>query len=490
MATPPTFEAEYETAWSTVAAGAKTASVTVGVGDVLVVCGITESNTYTLATPTGGGLTYTLQQSVVTADYTACYVWTAVSASSQTYTLSVSMSGGTGYWGFNCLRFSGSDGVGASSKTNVASGAPSLALTTGTDNSTIVVANGDWNAADGASRTWRTVNGITPTSGNGLENTYARDSSRATFYVARWNDAGAAGSKTTGLSAPSGQKYSIIAVEVKGTAGGTDATATPAVVAAVAALPRPDVNVSAGPAAAAAVAALPRPAVNVAAAPAAVTAVAALPRPDVNVTVGASVVSAVVSLPTPTVLAGGNVTATPAAVAVVATVPRPGVNVAAGPAVVPVTVTAPQPALNVSAGPTVIATTVALARPNINVAAGPAAIAAAATVPGVAVNVTVGATVIPCVVALPTPSVGGTTAATPPAVTVTLAVPRAAVNVGAGPGVIPVVVTVPMPTIPGTRVKGTSDAAVAAAVASVAAVSALRTSGTTVTGSGSTSTVG
>jgi hypothetical protein len=218
MATPPTCEAEYETAWSTVAAGAKTASVTVGVGDVLVICGITESNTYTLATPTGGGLTYTLAQSIVTADYTACYAWTAVSASSQTFTLSVTMSGGTGYWGFNALRFSATDGVGASTKTNVLSGAPSLALTTGTDNAAIVVANGDWNAADGASRTWRTINSITPTSGNGLEHTYARDASRATFYVARWNDAGTAGSKTTGLSAPAGPKYSLIAVE--GTAGG------------------------------------------------------------------------------------------------------------------------------------------------------------------------------------------------------------------------------------------------------------------------------
>jgi len=491
MATPPTFVAEYEVAPSTVAAGARTVSVTVSTGDVLVIYGVTEADHITLATPSGGGLTYTLQQSVVVTDYCGVYLWTAVSASSQTYTLSITMSGGTGYWGYSALRFSGSDGVGASTKTNVLSGAPSLAPTTGSDNSAVVAAVGDWNAVDGASRTWRTVNSITPTAANNLERTYARDSSRATFYGAYWNDAGTAGAKTTGLSAPSGQKYSIVAVEVQGTAGGTDATATPAVVAAVAALPRPDVNVAANPAAVAAVAALPRPAVDVVAGPGAVSAVAALPRPDVNVTVGASVVSAVVSVPTPTVSAGGNVTAAPAAVAVVASVPRPDVNVAAGPAVIPVTVTAPQPALNVSAAPAVVAATVALARPDVNTSASPAAVAATASAPGVAVSVAVGATVIPCVVALPTPSVGGTTTATPAAVTVTLAVPRAAVNVSAGPGVIPVVVTMPLATVAGQTAKATSDPTVAAAVASVAAVTALRTSSPAVTAAATSSpTVG
>jgi hypothetical protein len=239
MATPPTLEAEYETAWSAVGAGAKTASVTVAAGDVLAIFGMTESNTYTLATPTGGGLTYTLEQSIVAADYCTCYVWTATSGSSQTFTLSITMSGGTGFWGWNALRWSGSDGIGASTKTNVSSGAPSLALTTGTDNSAIVAANGDWNAVDGASRTWRTINSITPaTNLAGGEATYARDGARATVYGAYWSNAGTAGSKTTGLSAPGAQKYSIIAVEVKGTsASATNAAAETATAAGAAQTP-------------------------------------------------------------------------------------------------------------------------------------------------------------------------------------------------------------------------------------------------------------
>jgi hypothetical protein len=94
----------------------------------------------------------------------------------------------------------------------LSSGAPSLSITTTQDNSAIVVANGDWNATDGASRTWRTAGS------SATENTYFRDSTRYTAYGAYHADAGTAGGKTVGLSAPGGQKYSIIAVEVKGTA--------------------------------------------------------------------------------------------------------------------------------------------------------------------------------------------------------------------------------------------------------------------------------
>lgn len=215
MATPPTFVAEYETVFST-SATPKTTSVTVAAGDTLVIIGMTEDQGYTLNTPTGGSLTYTLEQSVVVSNFCTAYVWTAPAPGSQTFTLSGTMTGGSGLWGFNCLRFSGSPGIGASSKTNITSGAPSLGITTTGDNSAIVVANADWTASDGASRTWRTVNGITPTSGNSLEVTYYRNSTTYTAYGAYWNDAGTAGAKTVGLSAPSAQKYSIVAVEVQG----------------------------------------------------------------------------------------------------------------------------------------------------------------------------------------------------------------------------------------------------------------------------------
>ena len=60
MPTPPTLVAEYEVAWNSTTSP-KTVSVTVAVGDVLVVIGMTENNTTTLATPTG--VTWTLKTS-------------------------------------------------------------------------------------------------------------------------------------------------------------------------------------------------------------------------------------------------------------------------------------------------------------------------------------------------------------------------------------------------------------------------------------------
>lgn len=230
MATPPSFIQEAETVWTTNAnstASVTTDSFTVQANDVLVAFAVIEgynpgsgNMTLSISDNTSGALTWTNQQVVQVTEYTWVSVWTTTTdARSMTVTLTRSTDPGTDmYFGANVLTFRGSDGVGASNKTNVSSGAPSLALTTTTDNAAIVAANGDWNAADGSSRTWRTINSITPTSGNGLERTYFRDSAHYTVYIAYWSDVGSAGSKTTGLSAPSGQKYSIAVVEVKGAA--------------------------------------------------------------------------------------------------------------------------------------------------------------------------------------------------------------------------------------------------------------------------------
>lgn len=228
----PTFVAEYETLW-TGTTTPKTASVTTAVGDVLVVVAMLENHLGTLSTPTGGtGLTWTLRQEVAaspSSDWCGVYVWTATATTAETFTLSIARGGTAVVWGFNCLRFSGSDGIGASSKTNT-TGAPSLGLTTTGANSAIVVANADWAALDGTSRTWRTVNGSV-----GNENTYFRSSTTYGVYANRHMDAGAAGANTVGLSAPTGQSYSIAAVEVLGTSGttitGTLSTTTPKVTA-------------------------------------------------------------------------------------------------------------------------------------------------------------------------------------------------------------------------------------------------------------------
>jgi hypothetical protein len=218
----PTFVSEYESFWNSNSQPKDISGVTVNNGDVLVIFGITEeAGSTTLTTPTGGGLTYTLQQSIVVSNYTAVYAWTAVASSSQTYTLSVGGST-TGWWGYNCLRFSGSAGVGASSKTNVANGAPSLGLTTTGANSAIVTANGDWQALDGTSRTPRSIG-----SGSYADQSYFRDINHYAIYGGYYTDAGTAGAKTVGWSAPGSQKYSIVAVEVLGSGAAAATSRSP-----------------------------------------------------------------------------------------------------------------------------------------------------------------------------------------------------------------------------------------------------------------------
>src|SRR5580692_6633442 len=91
------------------------------------------------------------------------------------YTLSVASGGTTtGHWGDIALVFTGSTGAGASAS-GTGTGAPSLNLTTTGDNSAIAVIVLDANAVSGSSRTWLTLNGYTPTSGNGYEQDYTLD---------------------------------------------------------------------------------------------------------------------------------------------------------------------------------------------------------------------------------------------------------------------------------------------------------------------------
>lgn len=216
----PTFVAEYENSqgWG-VTTTPKTVSVTTAVGDVLAILTAGESDFTTLDLPTGGTGTYVNQENIDVADRCSIRVDTAVTGiSAQTYTLNQANSG-SGKWGFTGARFSGSNGIGAAESTNALDAAPSLSITTLQANSALVVIVGDFEANDGASRTWLTVNGFTPTAGNGQELVYFRDAAAYTVYVAYYPDAGAAGAKTVGLSAPAGQDYTIAAVEIIGIAG-------------------------------------------------------------------------------------------------------------------------------------------------------------------------------------------------------------------------------------------------------------------------------
>ena len=139
------------------------------------------------------------------------------------YTLSASAAGG-GAWGDIALVFTGATvtGIGAS-KTATGSGAGQLTLTTAKASSAIAVLVLDWNGTSGASRTWLTVNGTTPTAGNGFELEYTLLAGNYASYAAYYPDAGSAGPKLVGLSAPTGMVYTVVAVEIQGTPAGQQA---------------------------------------------------------------------------------------------------------------------------------------------------------------------------------------------------------------------------------------------------------------------------
>lgn len=452
-------------------------SVTTSAGDYLVVEVVGEDAALANVTPSHASLTFTKQNDVGTASHCRVQHWTAPDAAGGTRVVDMTASTAGRNWRARVTVVRGSTGPGTGKATSGTT--QTVSVTREGANSAMFYAIGDWNTGAVGTPAW------TP----GGSTTASQQGSAATYIFGRWDDSGSTATASHGISSPSYGAPAIAVLEMKGTAGGTDATATPAVVATTTALPRPDVNVVAGPAVAVTVAALARPNVNVVAGPAVIATAAALARPDVNVVAGPGVITATVALPQATPVAGGNATATPATVAVVSALPQPGVNVAAGPAVVPVTVALPASSRNVAAGPAVVPTLVALARPGVDAAASPATVTVTVALPASAANVATGPAVIPVVVALPTPSVGGATAATPATITATLAVPRASVNVTAGPGVVPVVVTMPLATVAGQTAKGDSVATVAAAVASVAVVTAIASSDPTVTGATSTSTV-
>lgn len=199
--------------------------------------------------------------------------------------------------------------------------------------------------------------------------------------------------------------------------GGTGATATPATVAGVGAVPTP--TVSAGATVAAST----------------VAGVGSIPAPTVSagVTVAATAVLGVGTVPTPTVSAGATLAAT--AVTGVGTVPAP--TVAAGATVAPATVTGvgtvPSPAVAAGGGAT----------------AAPATVAGVGSVPAPAVTVTVSVavTTVTGVGTVPAPAVTATSGATvaPATVTGVGRVPSPVVSAG-GVAPTPVLTHVKDPT--------------------------------------------
>lgn len=212
--TAPTYIQEAETVWNSSTSPKTTSSFDVETDDILVAYAIRENGLDGSLGISGGSLTWTQQETLDTGDNSQVEMsmWTATVDSDKSMTVSFTSSFGSQYFGGNVLTFRGSEGVGntAQNDNGTGSGAPTLSFTTSTDNSAVVVANGDWNAADGSSRTWLS------NLGSLTESTYDRQSCCYTNYGGYHANAGTAGTANVGLSAPSSQRYVTMGVEVTG----------------------------------------------------------------------------------------------------------------------------------------------------------------------------------------------------------------------------------------------------------------------------------
>lgn len=209
-----------DSAWNN-ATTPKTISVTVKTGDFIIVFGIVEGQATTSSDTllvTGGSLSWSTAVKTNVAAFCHISEQHATATSDATFNVSIAHTGNASlFFGANATVWRGSDGLGTPVTATNASGAPSLSVTTGAAESAIMAYVADFNAADDTTRVWRTINSITPTSGNGLEITHQFLTAHYTLSGAVWDDAGVAGAKTTGQTTLATQKYSIVAIEIKGT---------------------------------------------------------------------------------------------------------------------------------------------------------------------------------------------------------------------------------------------------------------------------------
>lgn len=207
VSTAPTLAGVYQ-APSFNSPGSTSTSVPITAGNRLVATVYTSNPNGVATAPTGGtSLTWTLASqspATPTAGLTNVFVWTATATTTETATLSVASTGAAGE-GALFLRFTGATGFGSAAHAETST--RQTTITTTAASSAVVVVASDWNVVAGKS-VWTTGAGA-------VTDVFYDDHGGS--YLARvglYTDTGAAGSKTVGLTAPTGQLDSIVALEI------------------------------------------------------------------------------------------------------------------------------------------------------------------------------------------------------------------------------------------------------------------------------------
>jgi hypothetical protein len=188
---------------------AQSAVVTANAGDLLILSATAGTDTWKANITAAGGQTWTQRADLGPGSGTASFVrvWTATAASTGTFTVTLTPSDSAGHnWFMQVQVFR--NGVYAGVASILAGGsAPSLSITTTNANSAIAMVVSDFNAISGASRAYRTGAGA-------FSETQYVTSTFFTYYNGYHADAGTAAAKTVGLTAPTGQAPTMVAIEV------------------------------------------------------------------------------------------------------------------------------------------------------------------------------------------------------------------------------------------------------------------------------------
>lgn len=205
------------------AADLVTASFTPATGETLVILGVTEDSAFTFGTPTNTAntITWTSRKVNNPASNTYTAIWSGnVTAGGSACTVALPLLGGSGRKSMALLRFSSAQIAAspATSGTN-GSGAPTGTIVTTGTNSFVAIANGDWAAVANGSPTY------VSSSGTPVEDFKTTTTGIYSAYF--WHQpAATAGTQNIGITAPTGQTYNLIALEVQGAAAAPAAADT------------------------------------------------------------------------------------------------------------------------------------------------------------------------------------------------------------------------------------------------------------------------
>lgn len=199
-------------------AGYTTPSFTPAVGEVIIIKIIVENTTASLSAPTNtGGFAVTQRVHDFSSSNCEVGIYSIVPSSATSMTITAGVTGTGAVKSVVIERWSNAQlaATPATASTR-GSGAPSTTLTTTAANSVVSWACGDWGAIDGTSRAYRS---------SATEDNYDFNGSAYTAYYA-YQTAASAGSQTIGLTAPTGQTWNLLGVEIQDSGGGSLAAPT------------------------------------------------------------------------------------------------------------------------------------------------------------------------------------------------------------------------------------------------------------------------